>query len=199
MEVNGEAVESHRERLFERFGDRPIETRTEDVDRETFETRRAFCEDGYLGSAYALVRREPAQLAPPSESHSVPGEERERVLLVLPRGGSRWGVPGGGREDDETFPETARREIREETGVTAETTGLAWIRHEITTCDASEDRLHVLRVFFQATYVDGSVSIQPGEVAGAAWVREPPDRLLPETERLLEGWQADDPDRAQTG
>jgi ADP-ribose pyrophosphatase YjhB (NUDIX family) len=121
----------------------------------------------------------------------VEGEERERVLLILPRGGSKWGVPGGGQEGDESFETTARREIAEEVNLDVTLTGIGHLRHEIATCDGYDERLHVLRVFFTADYADGSVAIQPGELQGAAWFADPPaeERLLPATKRLLEDWK----------
>ena len=189
-EITREEVVRRRNRLFERFGEVPVETRRKRPERETFDAWREASLAGYVGSAYALVRRSPERLPPLTESAGVDGPERERVLLLLGRGRTRWGVPGGGQEADERYTETVHREVREETGVDAEPTGLAWLRHEISTHEGSDDRLHVLRAFFHAAYTGGSIDTQPGEANGAAWFAEPPvaDRLLPETERLLDGW-----------
>ena len=160
--------------MFERFGEVPVETRRKRPERETFDAWREASLAGYVGSAYALVRRPP----PLTESASVDGPERERVLLLSGRGRTRWGVPGGGREDDERYTDTVRREVREETGVDAEPTGLAWLRREISIHEESDDRLHVLRAFFHAAYAGGSIDTQPGEANGAAWFAEPTDSSL---------------------
>ena len=148
------------------------------------------CEEGYLGGAYAFVKRPPEKLPPLSESFELESEERERVLLILTRGSTKWGVPGGGQEDEETLETTVRREVREEVGLDVIVTGLAHLRHEIATCEGYDHRLHAVRVFFEAEYEGGSLAIQPGELNGAVWFAEPPpeDRLLPATKRLLDGW-----------
>ena len=188
-EVNLAEIERRRDRLFDRFGDVPVHERHETPPPKRFEEWIEMCEQGYLGGAYALVRRPPEKLAPLSESFEV-DEERERVLLILVRGASKWGVPGGGQEGEETFETTARREVREEVGLDVTLTGLAHLRHETATCEGYDHRLHTVRVFFEAEYEDGSIAIQPGELNGAAWFAEPPpeDRLLPATKRLLDGW-----------
>lgn len=192
-EINREAINRRRDRLFEQFGEAPVVARQKRPDWETFTEWRDQSRAGYVGSAYALVRRGPEQLAPLTESASVDGPERERTLLVLGRGATAWGVPGGGHENDERYTETVRRETREETGIEIEPTDLAWLRHEITAHEESDDRLHVLRAFFHARYADGSIDVQPGEVVGAAWFADPPapDRLLPETERLVDDRDGD--------
>lgn len=190
-DINREPVERRRDRLFERHGPAPVVERHDTPAPEAFEEWRAMSRDGYIGSAYALVRRSPDQSPPLTESMVVEGEERERVLLILGRGGTRWGVPGGGQEDDETMEETVRREVREETDVDISLLEVGHMRHEIVTCEGYDERLHALRVFFHAAYEGGSVAIQSGELNGAAWFAEPPatGRLLPSTERLLDGWQ----------
>lgn len=190
-DVNLDPIERRHDRLFDRFGEAPVHERHDTPDPETFEEWQAMSEDGYIGSAYALIRRTPERLPPLSETMEVDGEERERVLLILPRGGSEWGVPGGGQEGDESFETTARREIAEEVNLDVTLTGIGHVRHEIATCDGYDERLHVLRVFFTADYEGGSVAIQPGELQGAAWFADPPaeERLLPATKRLLEDWK----------
>jgi 8-oxo-dGTP pyrophosphatase MutT (NUDIX family) len=43
--------------------------------------------------------------------------DEQRHLLMVQEDNGDWVVPGGGKEDDETIFETARRELIEETGV----------------------------------------------------------------------------------
>lgn len=187
QEVNRGEVERRRDRLFDRFGDAPVYERHDTPDSDRFEEWIRMSKAGYIGSAYALVRRSPDQLPSLTDSMGDVGEEQERVLLILGRGGSEWGVPGGGQEADETMETTARREVSEEVGLTISLTEINHIRHEISTCEGYNERLHVLRVFFHADYESGSIAIQSGELNGAAWFANSPcdDRLLPSTKRLL--------------
>jgi ADP-ribose pyrophosphatase YjhB (NUDIX family) len=190
-EINLVEVERRRDRLLDRFGDTPVWAARVTVPTGEFEDWIDQSRGGYVGSAYALVRRPPERLADLSATMTVDGEERERVLLSLPRGSDRWGVPGGGQEDDESFEETVVREVREEVGIDAEPTALCYLRHDVATADGFDERLHTLRAFFHAEYVSGGIGVQPGEVNGATWFREPPadDRLLPETAVLLSDWE----------
>ncbi|EMA53484.1 MULTISPECIES: NUDIX hydrolase [Halococcus] len=187
-EINLDEIERRRDRLFDRFGEAPVRERHDTPDADEFEEWSELSTTGYIGSAYALVHRPPERLPELTESMAVDGDERERVLLILGRGGSKWGVPGGGQEGDETMEATVRRELLEEVGIAASPTGLNHLRHEVATCEGYDERLHVLRAFFHAEYEGGSIAIQPGELNGAAWFAEPPsaDRLLPSTKRLLE-------------
>lgn len=189
-DINREEIERRHDRLFDRFGEAPVRERHDTPDAVHFKEWIELSNAGYIGSAYALVRRSPDQLTPLTESMTVEGEEQERILLILGRGGSKWGVPGGGQEGDETLDRTAQREVTEEVGITISLTEINHMRHEIATCEGYDERLHVLRVFFQAEYEAGSLTIQSGELNGAAWFATPPasDRLLPSTQRLLEGW-----------
>lgn len=189
-EINRSEIERRRNRLSERFGEVPVHERHDTPSADRFEEWIEMSESGYIGSAYALIRRTPDQLPPLSESMAVEGEERARVLLILGRGGSMWGVPGGGQEDAETMEETVEREVTEEVGLDISLTGINHLRHEIATCEEYDERLHVLRAFFHAEYEGGSLTIQPEELNGAAWFADSPatERLHPGTQRLLEGW-----------
>jgi 8-oxo-dGTP pyrophosphatase MutT (NUDIX family) len=188
QDINREEIECRRDRLFNDFGDIPVHERHDTPDTNRFEEWIEMSKAGYIGSAYALVRRSPDQFPPLTESMSDVSEERERILLILGRGGSKWGVPGGGQEADETMETTARREVSEEVGITISLTGIDHMRHEIATCEGYDERLHVLRVFFHADYEAGSIAIQSSELNGAAWFADPPcvERLHPATRRLLE-------------
>ena len=62
----------------------------------------------------------------------------DRVLLIEAHDPHRtdlgwyWITPGGGLEADETVPECAVREVREETGLELDPDGLGTVRHEST-------------------------------------------------------------------
>lgn len=191
-DINRSDIERRRDRLCDRFGTAPVRERHDTPTADRFEEWIESSKDGYIGSAYALIRRPVEQLPPLSESMAIGGEERERVLLILGRGGSTWGVPGGGQEVDETMETTVRREVAEEVGIDISLQKIDHMRHEIATCEGYDERLHVLRVFFHADYEGGTLSIQSRELNGAAWFAEPPpaERLHPGTRRLLDGWNA---------
>nr|WP_233265142.1 NUDIX domain-containing protein [Halomarina oriensis] len=119
-----------------------------------------------------------------------PDSDEERALLILGRADNGWGVPGGGQEDDETFEEAAVREVREETDVDCEVTDLFRLERVERHCtDPDDDRVnHMLYVFFDADYAGGEIRIQPGELHGAAWFGEAPERLHPATEPKAKEW-----------
>ncbi len=193
-DINRDEVERRRDRLLDRFGDAPVYERHDTPSDDEFAEWLKMSRDGYIGSAYALIRRTPEQLPPLTESMTVDGTEQERVLLIVGRGGSRWGVPGGGQESDEPMEATVVREVSEEVDMSVSPSKIGHMRHEIATCEGYNERLHVLRVFFHADYENGSISIQPGELNGAAWFATPPadERLYPSTRRLLETRQSED-------
>lgn len=188
-EINRAEVQRRRKRLCDQFGAAPINERHDTPTADRFEEWIELSEDGYIGSTYALIRRSPDQLPPLSSSMEVEGGERARVLLILGRGGSTWGVPGGGQEAEETMEATVQREVAEEVGIDISLRTIGHMRHEIATCEGYDERLHVLRVFFHADYDGGTLTIQCSELNGAAWFVDPPptERLYPGTQRLLDG------------
>ncbi|MFC6961970.1 hypothetical protein ACFQJ8_08800 [Halocatena marina] len=111
-EINREEIERRRDRLLDHFGETPIRERHDTPSADRFEEWIEMSNAGYIGSAYALVRRSPDQQTELTESMAVEGDERERVLLILGRGSSDWGVPGGGQENDETLINCSSRSSR---------------------------------------------------------------------------------------
>lgn len=196
-EINVRRVERRMDRLLGEYGDVPVEEQTWEGSDEEFEGFADSARDGYLGGAYAWVVRDPADAPPLTESmpEEANGDAR-RALMIRNRADERWSLPGGGREDGETFAEAARREVHEETGIEC-SVGEPFLLRRVTAVpgdgveDASADAVHLLYVFFDATYEDGSIAIQPGELHGAAWFADPPDRLMPATERRAETWTPD--------
>lgn len=186
--VNRETVDRRLARLREDWGEFPVSGRLEQAPPERFDEVVEVCRDGYTGGGYVWVVRRPEQAAPLTESmpDSAAGEQ-DRVLLVMSRGRDRWGPAGGGREDGETYEEAARREVAEETSVECSIVGVAhaW---RFTTASAGDHgvRIHSLFVVFEGRYEDGHIAVQPGELNGAAWFRELPDKLHPFAEQVAE-------------
>lgn len=179
--INESFVDDRIELLCDEFGNVPVNCDTVEVAAEDFPQYVENARNGYVGSAYAWVTRNPKQAAERSKSHDGPVEDRQRALMILPRGESAWGLPGGGREDDESFERAATREVREEAGIDCEITGL-WHLEHLRWRSQDDDRVsHTLHVYFDADYAGGSIAVQDSEVNGAAWFAEPPARLMDKT------------------
>ncbi len=99
------------------------------------------------------------------------------VLLIRrgkpPREGS-WSLPGGRQRLGETVREAALREVREETGLEVEITGLVDVVDSITRDRAGEVRYHYTLVDFSAEWKAGEARAG-GDAAEVAWV--PQERL----------------------
>jgi ADP-ribose pyrophosphatase YjhB (NUDIX family) len=93
-----------------------------------------------------------------------------QVCLIRPTGRSIWGLPKGGVEEGETFPEAASREVAEETGIT----GL--IEAELGSIDytfySREDnrRIHKTVHYFLMRAGGGDTEWHDHEVSEARWV-----------------------------
>jgi 8-oxo-dGTP pyrophosphatase MutT (NUDIX family) len=90
------------------------------------------------------------------------------VLVITPTGRRVTGLPKGGPERDETPEQTATREVREETGITArvrEPLGAVryWYRR-------SGRRVHKTVHFFLFDFVSGSTADHDHEVDEARWI-----------------------------
>lgn len=54
-------------------------------------------------------------------------DEQGRILLVKRRDNTLWALPGGGHDIGETIEQTAIREVKEETGLDVEITGITGV------------------------------------------------------------------------
>jgi 8-oxo-dGTP pyrophosphatase MutT (NUDIX family) len=104
----------------------------------------------------------------------LPVDERGRVWLVgqyrYPTGHFSWEIPEGGGHGDETPEETARRELREETGLTAGHLELVGVSH--LSNSVSDETAYVFR----------ATELRPGASA--------PEGTEKLQVRLVEWWQA---------
>ncbi|MES4902702.1 MULTISPECIES: NUDIX domain-containing protein [unclassified Streptomyces] len=108
---------------------------------------------------------------------AVVADETGRILLQRRRDNGLWALPGGGMDMTESLPGTAVREVREETGLEVEITGLVGTytdpRHVIAYTDGEVRRQ--FNVCFTARVVGGQLAISeestelrfvpPGELA----------------------------------
>lgn len=188
---NREEVEQRLSRLRGEYGDVPVREEREEVPADVFPELRDLAAEGYTGGGYVWVMRSPQDTAPLADSRpaGLPDHERERVLMILSRGTNRWGLPGGGRECGERYEDAAVREVEEETGIACRILEPFLIRKRVSVSTGDDDeRLHTLWVFFDGRYEGGTIRIQPGELNGAAWFAEPPERMHAENEFRAADW-----------
>lgn len=88
-------------------------------------------------------------------------DERGRILLQRRRDNDLWALPGGGMDMTDSLPGTAVREVKEETGLDVEVTGLIGTytdpRHIIAYSDGEVRRQ--FNVCFRARVVGGELAI----------------------------------------
>lgn len=201
-ELNQDEVERRLARLQAEYGAVDVAVRDEVWAPEDFADSVELAESGYLGGAHVFTIREPDQTAPLTESMPPgSGDSRRRVLLALGRGSDEWGPPGGGREAGETYEEAAVREVSEETGIDCAITDLVDALRWNTRSSAEDDDrvVHTLFVRFEARYVGGTIEVQPGELNGAAWFAELPERQHEVTERWAPHWDPEPAGSPESG
>jgi ADP-ribose pyrophosphatase YjhB (NUDIX family) len=104
------------------------------------------------------------------------------VLLVRNDGDDGWADPGGKVELGEEYETAARRELREETGVECELTGLREV-HVIENTAPDTASIFEVIVVFDGEYTGGDVRPREGEIAAADWFSESPATVLYEEVR----------------
>ncbi|AWG66425.1 NUDIX hydrolase [Mycobacteroides abscessus] len=68
---------------------------------------------------------EPNSVVP--SASAIVTDEQGRILLVKRRDNTLWALPGGGHDIGESIEQTAIREVKEETGLDVEVTGLVGV------------------------------------------------------------------------
>jgi 8-oxo-dGTP pyrophosphatase MutT (NUDIX family) len=188
--INAEDVDRRLDRLRERYGEFPVAENRESLTQEQYEewTDDVDAYD-YVGGAYCWIRRTASEA--PELSESMPDDaatDGDRVLLIVGRGTSHWGVPGGGIEPGETVEEAAEREVREEVSIDCSVTDTLFAERIVGTHEDTGTEVHLCYTFLEADYVDGQVAIQGGELNGACWFRDLPDDLHPAIEDRAHEW-----------
>lgn len=98
-----------------------------------------------------------------------------------------WSIPGGAQEVGETCAEAARRELVEETGLTAKVTGLLDVIDAISKDDEGRVRMHYTLVDVAAEWTAGE-AVAGDDVAEVKWVklsRLDDETMWAETRRII--------------
>lgn len=98
-------------------------------------------------------------------------DDRGRIALVHRKDNGLWALPGGGMELGESIEDCARREVKEETGLTVEITGLVGIYtnpHHVMKYDGGEVRQQ-FSVCYTTRLVGGELA-DDSESTGIEWV-----------------------------
>lgn len=170
--------------LRERFGPFPVAEETVENEPALFEAGRSMAADGWRGDAGAFVT-----------------DPEGRLLLVRHADApDAWGVPGGAHEPWESFAGTARREVREETGVDCAVTDV-WRarRRTFVHADEPERRLEMLTVWFEADVESGPTvtgddsdddfEVSDDEIVEARWFECAPEVVHEEFVEWVEAWR----------
>jgi ADP-ribose pyrophosphatase YjhB (NUDIX family) len=110
----------------------------------------------------------------PYGAHSLVYRPSGELLLVRHDGVDMWVVPGGEVQGDEDFVEAARRELREEAGVTVDIEGMG-ILARVTFLTEGHSTWGVLPVFEgRAESTDLEVRDPDDEISAARWFEDLP-------------------------
>jgi 8-oxo-dGTP pyrophosphatase MutT (NUDIX family) len=98
-------------------------------------------------------------------------DDQGRILLVKRRDNTLWALPGGGHDIGETIEQTAIREVKEETGLDVQVTGLSGIytdpAHVVAFTDGEVRQQFSL--CFTTTVLGGQLAIDH-ESTDIAWI-----------------------------
>ncbi|MFD8122955.1 NUDIX domain-containing protein [Streptomyces albidoflavus] len=124
-------------------------------------TRTEFYDDPHAPEPNSLV----------VAASAVVTDDQGRILLQRRADSGLWALPGGGMELSDTLPGTAVREVKEETGLDVEITGLVGTytdpRHVIAYPDGEVRRQ--FNVCFRARLVGGTLAVSDESLA-LRWV-----------------------------
>lgn len=133
---------------------------TRKISQNQFEKKLTRARDGQIGGACTLTYF------------------GDCLLLIRDRDTPNvWSAPGGKREVDESFTQTAKRETYEETGIECRITGLAYIWRLVLKNEKTGESLYRIWPFFEALSDDTDFSIQKSEVIEAKLFSQFPEEV----------------------
>lgn len=168
-----EDIDRRLSRLEDEFGEFPVVEPTLTHDPDFFEAGVEMVREGWIGDAGAFVT-----------------DDEDRALLIRHEDEpDKWGTPGGGHEPGETMAETARREVREETGVEVDLTGVFRARRKTAVhADEPDRRFQTLTVWFDGEAEGTEIDVGDDEIVAARWFAEPPEQVHDFPESRVERW-----------
>jgi 8-oxo-dGTP diphosphatase len=92
----------------------------------------------------------------------VQNDQGETLLLKTHYRNDTWEMPGGQVEEGEPLEEAVRREVFEETGIEIEPIGVTGVYYNTS--------MQVLSIVYKATYIKGTITIQPEEIQEARFI-----------------------------
>ena len=110
-------------------------------------------------------------------------EKDGKILLQRRTDNGKWGLIGGLMEINETYQETAIREVREETGLEVKLDSFLGIFHNHNMVWSSGDQAHVVTAFFTASIVRGTLRIDEESYELRFFSREEMPELFAEDHR----------------
>lgn len=139
----------------------------------------------FAQSVYTIFRAYWFLFRPTTRGSKVVIEHNGKILQVKHQyGKNMWTFPGGRSEEGESFEETARREIVEETGLVL--VELKQVGEFFSTLEYKKDTVAV----FAAISSDSTVRLQKKEIAEARWFD--PDslpQLSPFNQKIIDLWR----------
>lgn len=155
------AVAAAIDRLDHDYGAVEVIDRHWSVGGDRYETLAHRVAQGTLGGAGAWVTN-----------------DRGEVLLVRREASPDvWSEPSGHHEPGERLQATARREVREETGIDCRIGGVACCQH-VRYKPPARAAIHRVIVVFTADRVAGTPRPEPGEIRAVKWWDHHPESLL---------------------
>jgi ADP-ribose pyrophosphatase YjhB (NUDIX family) len=170
------AVAARIARLHDEYDPGPVQEVTYKYGPDDFAKTREMVQQGEIGYAGAWVT-----------------DDRNRALLIRQDTASGWVIPGGGTQADELLEATARREVREETGIECSITGVDSVRRQVHVHESNpEERVFMVSVTFEARYEGGEISETDEDVDSVRWFVEAPAHLDDFIQAKVREWNGAD-------